>query len=391
MAWVCVLAFGGFSVPLLHKLPEILAKQGLLPAALALIFPATALGLLIWAIVATLRWWRFRGIVLALDTQPGVVGGHLRGTVHIPGGLRPEEGFSVQLTCVRRRWRRSTRGKREVDEDVVWQDQRTVDASSAFVGPTGAALPIAFRVPFEAPPSSPEPGPDVHIWRLQVSAATRGVDLASVFEVPVFRTSASSRDVTDVLAVDGAPDHEPVHAPLDPAGLAALEDSCITAALLPAGELELSFPARRNRVFALVLGLFALFWNGFVVFMAGAMSFPWSLFLLPFGAVGLLLLGFALAVALHSLRVRVRSDQVDVVHRLPGWRWTRSVRSDEIAGIAPEVRGHTNGRAVWGIRLQRRSGKPLRAGDGLRSKRDAERLAAAIREVVRGGAVRAEA
>jgi hypothetical protein len=385
MAWVGVVVVGAFSVPLLYKLPEMLAKKGQLFVAVGLMFPVATLGLLAWAVLATLRWWRFRGIVLALDTQPGVVGGHLRGTVHVPTGLELERGFRVRLSCVRRRWRRSTGGKRELDEDVVWQDQRDVDPTSAFTGPTGAALPIAFRVPFEAPPSSPEPGPDVHVWRLEVSAATRGPDLASVFEVPVFRTKASSREVTDTLPVDGPPKLEPAQGALDPAGLLTLEDSCITAALHPTGELELTFPARRNRGFALVLSLFALFWNGVVVFAGREMSFPSSLFLVPFAAVGLLLLGLALAVSLHSLRVRVRSHEVEVEHRLPGWRWAQSVPSDQLAGVTPEVRGHTNGRAEWGIRLQRRGGKPLRAGDGLRSRRDAVRIASAIREVVRSG------
>ena len=63
------------------------------------------------------------------------------------------------------------------------------------------------------------------------------------------------------------------------------------------------------------------------------------------------------------------------------------VADGKIASVGPVVRGHVNQRAIWGVQLARRDGKPVMTGDGLRAKSDAERLSAAITAILRGAHV----
>ena len=378
LAWVFATVFGGFSVPLVVKLRSIFQDQGTGPAAFAALFPLAALGMLFWAVRASLRWWRFRGIVFELGTRPGVVGGELRGTLHVPGHGRPDGDLAAQLSCLHRRVRRSG-GKRKTEEDVVWQHEVRVPLGSAFSGPTGLALPIAFQVPIECEPSSPEPGVDVHLWRLLVTARLPGIDLASTFEVPVFRTNESSAEVTESRALEAPAGSASSDGPLD-----TLDDPYASALLLPDGTLELFFPARRNLRGASLLAVFASLWNGGMYWMWTDLGGALALLLLPFAAVGALLALLTIAVAFHSTLVRVQPDGVQIQNRVFGVGGRRFVAADEIAKMLPAVRGGANGRAHWAVRLDRRSGRPAYLGDGLRSKRDAERLAAAVHQILQG-------
>lgn len=69
---------------------------------MALIFPLVGLGLLIWAISATLHARRFGHSVLLLRTVHGVIGGALAGVVTAPAKIRPRDGFRLRLVSVRR-------------------------------------------------------------------------------------------------------------------------------------------------------------------------------------------------------------------------------------------------------------------------------------------------
>lgn len=382
MVWLFAVVFGGFSVPILLKVPGLLEGKEHFGVAIALLFPLAALGLWYWAINSTLRWRRFRGIVFVLDSNPGVIGGSLRGTVHVPARLGGEGSFRLRLSCVRRQVRRSG-GKRKVSESVVWQDEHEQPLASVLAGPTGAALRVDFQIPFESEPTSPENGDDIHLWRLDAMAELSGPDLASVFEVPVFPTGQSSPDVTDSLPMDG-PNREQGFTPrsLDDESLPDLDDPKVRARLDPEGMLELFFPAGRNRAAAGFLLAFSCIWNGFIAFGAQQMSFPFALFLAPFALVGALLVGLTVLVAFHSLVVRAHGDRIDLVHRLLGIQTgTQTIQRDEIESLTPQVRGRTNGRALWGIRLARKNGRPRWAGNNL-TKPDAERLATALHRIL---------
>jgi hypothetical protein len=121
----------------------------------------------------------------------------------------------------------------------------------------GIAIPVAFTIPYDAPPASPEPSDNIILWGLEVS----GVDFHARFEVPVFRTAESSPEVTESSAASDEAEPAPV---LSSPGSPVLPGSRIVAALLPDGGVELRFPAARNPGMATALLGVTVFWNGMV-------------------------------------------------------------------------------------------------------------------------------
>ena len=149
VAWLFAVCFGGFSIPLVLRAEAIEQESGLGAMALAMLFPLAALGMLGWAVSATLRWRRFRGVCFELGTRPGVIGGRLTGTVHLGQQIAPEDGYTLRLSCVRR-----SRSGKNTSETLLWQEEKTVPRQQAGFGPSGSTVPVEFRVPIEAKPSS---------------------------------------------------------------------------------------------------------------------------------------------------------------------------------------------------------------------------------------------
>ena len=161
-------------------------------AYVALVFPAVGVGLLVWAIRNTLRFRRDGISVLELSTLPAVIGHSLIGRVRASSLLQPADGFDVSLSCVRRVT--SQTGKDDsTTETILWQEEKRV-RGELNRDPRGMAtiVPIGFQIPGDVRGSDPTVSNDYVLWRLTLSAAVPGVDYESVFEVPVFRTSAAA-------------------------------------------------------------------------------------------------------------------------------------------------------------------------------------------------------
>jgi hypothetical protein len=374
VAWLFAVCFGGFSIPLVLRAESIEQESGLGVMALAMLFPLAALGMLGWAVSATLRWRRFRGVYFELGTRPGVIGGRLSGTVHLGQQITPEDGYTLRLSCVRR----SHSGK-NTSETLVWHEEKTVPRQQAGFGPSGSTVPVEFRVPIEAEPSSQDPAelPAVH-WRLEVRASLPGADLASVFEVPVFETADSSAEVTEALSLADE------HTAQDDAPLLALEsDPRVRIRTLPEGGTELFFPAGRNRAGAFALTVFCAMWNGFILYMVGTVPGPFALALLPFALVGLLLLVLVPVAWLQTTQVRARPGQLEIARRVLGMGRTLCFPTSEIDKIAAETQGAHGRSALYAVRIHRHGLKPTSAGGDLRSKRDAQRIARALLRALR--------
>ncbi len=128
---------------------------------------------------------RYQGSVLELDTLPGVLGGRLTGWVSCDRGLPPDAEFLISLVCVHYvRRTRTTGNQRWIERTVLWRDQHRVDR------PTSLSVPVSFSVPYDLPESDPDRwARERHYWELQVTAPS--ANYAALFEVPIFRTSAS--------------------------------------------------------------------------------------------------------------------------------------------------------------------------------------------------------
>lgn len=335
-------------------------REGNRLAFIALLFPAIGLGLLAWAVRATLRYRRYGVSRFALSSCPGVVGHMLAGTVRTPSDLRPPEGFDVVLSCIRRETTGSGKS-RSTTEHLLWQEERR-----AMGGPTG--LPVAFAIPSDAHPSDPGMSDNRVLWRLQVTGDVPGVDYVAKFEVPVFRTAESDAPSTDV-------DRAAAAAALVPADYRQPAGSRIRVSTTRRGT-EIYFPPARNPGFAIGITVFTAIWTGAIALML-ALHAP-ILFPIVFGLFALILVYLLLQAWLGVTRVIAGDGQVTIAS---GWlmpQRERTIRAGEIKEVTTRIASQQGDTAYYDIVVETTAGSRVAAGRSVRDKREAEWLAATI-------------
>ena len=365
-AWVFAAFWNLVSLPGAVLGVQAALRDGNRAGFIALLFPVVGVGILVWAVRATLRRRRFGTSLLQLDTLPAVVGHTLEGTVRTPAGLRPTGGFRVLLTCLRRVTTGSGRN-RSTSESVLWQEERRVPGG-------GVGLPVAFAIPADAAPSDSRQSGDRTLWRLEVSAEVPGVDYAAVFEVPVFRTAASAVAPTDAERSVAAQSAIPADY-RQPAG------SPIEVSTTRRGT-EIYFPPGRNPGMAAGLTVFLALWLGATwatVKFGAPLIFP-----LVFGAFGLLLVVLTLDAWLGVTRVTVGDGAVTVAGGWLAERGGRTLRAAEVADVTVKIGAQAGTTPYYDLTIVTTAGKRVAAGRGVRDKREAEWLAARIKQALAG-------
>ncbi len=377
--WVFTAIWNAMSWPIVFQMDEPGA------ALFGWLFPAVGVCLFVWALRSTLRGRRFGQSHFELETHPGVVGGALRGRVHVPVAVDAENGFEVRLQCQQE----CGTGKSK-NTVVLWEETVTVPKEAAAATPLGTAIAVAFTIPSDATPSSAEPDtPNPVQWMLEAKAAVRGIDFFTRFELPVFRTAESRADVI------AAPVEPPSLAPagvLTESSLATAlrEGSRITVRALSEGGVLARFPAARNPGAALGLTAATIFWNAIVsVFVfalsdMGAMKWFGGAFISIFVVAGLFLVWATFDAWLGSVRIRARQGELEVAYRMLGLGPTRRLRAGEVERIEAEINGQAGTKTHYRLRAHRRTGRPKTLARGIPDKREAETLAALLDRAFRG-------
>ncbi len=365
LSWFFALFWNAVSLPLLWAIPAEVEK-GNQAALIGVLFPLVGVGLVVWAIRTTIHRFRFGSSEFQMDTLPGVIGGELRGTVHAKEGVSPLDGFRVKLVCVNRVTTGSGQS-RTISEHIRWQEEQTVGAGRVISMPYRTDIPVVFRIPYEVEPSSPESSDNEIVWRLEVQAAVPGVDFKARFVLPVFKTDESSPEASSEIR----------EAPLEPAQLE--ERSGVRIRPSPTGGQEILFPPARNLGVAVGVTLFTAVWSAIVVGLAYAGEL---LFFVVFGFFELLLLYAVMALWLQRTRVRVEYGRIEIRDRILGIGRTVTLDSSDVDSIRPEIRMQSGSTPYYDVRITRRSGSPVSAGRWIRSRRDAEAIAQALRSAV---------
>jgi hypothetical protein len=370
VSWIFALVWNALSLPLLFALPEELAK-GNHAILIGLLFPLFGVGMIVWAVRATLRWRRFGASIFELTQMPGVLGGKLEGTLHVGNGLAEARELNVGISCIRRRVTGSGKS-RSTHEDVLWSDEAQLSGSALLHGPKGLMLPLSLALPYDAEPSDPGLSDDRVLWRLEVSAEIPGIDYTARFEVPVFRTDESDASRTMAARSRQRGTDEGI---LDPRTLG------LPVAVHPDGGMEIVFPAGRRKAPAFITTIVGAVFGGasWLCHSQGAPAF-FSLIL----ALFTLGIGYgALHLWLGSTRLRIRSEDVVVESRLLFLRSRRVVPREEIVAVLPESGMRSGNRVWWDLRLRtvgaprgkRMRPRGVRVPAYLSEKRDADRLA----------------
>lgn len=358
-------------IPLLFILPDALAK-GDRNILIALVFPAIGLGLLAAATLKTLRNAKYGESIFQLASSSGILGGPLAGVVHSSRHIQPEDGFRLTLTCVRRVTTGSGKNRR-TREDILWQETRTVQRELMDRDFSRTAIPVMFHLPYDATPTSIAGEAAPVIWRLRAEAATPGLDYQADFEVPVFKTAASS---PDYVPDDGK--LAPYLEPPDPE-----RDLAAEKILLYPGQgsgLVAEFPAARHPGAAASLSLFLLLWIGAILLQVhfGA---PW-IFPALSALVGLFLLYGALDLWLRSVRIACGRGRLDVQSGWPGLSRNRNLSAADIERF-DILRGMQSGRTVYhDLAIRTADGKTLRIGKHIKSRTAANALAQRLNEAL---------
>jgi len=172
----------------------------------SLIVTPICLGLLAWLYVELRRYQKFGRSVLRLEEMPGRLGSRLRGVIQtgIPANPASQTSVRIVLRCIRQTVtiRRVADGDQEkdIDRDLLWQNDRRVMGRSAPDGST-LEIPFEFLIPADRPPSTPEKKDARVIWEVEVAARLPGVDFVSTFEIPVFPGSAQPSMPSDAEAL----------------------------------------------------------------------------------------------------------------------------------------------------------------------------------------------
>ena len=364
-AWAFTALWNLISIPSAVLAVQDALEKGNRLALIALLFPLVGLGLLVWALRATARYRRYGVSTLELAEVPAPVGHALEGLVRTPRELRPADGFQVTLSCIRRATRGSGKN-RSTSETTLWQETRRVPA-------TGVGVPIAFPIPADAVPSDPARGGDRVVWRLDVSAEVPGVDYASSFEVPVFRTAASDEPRTPAESAVAS-------AYAVQADYRQPSASRIAVTTTRRGT-EIYYPRGRNPGFALGLTAFGALWGG-AVWLTVALHAP-LIFPIVFGSFGLLLAVAVLDAWLTVTRVTVGDGRVSVANGWLGANREKSLPTAEVADVTTKIGAQAGTRMYYDVMLVTTGGKRVAAGRGIRDKREAEWLAATIKAALR--------
>jgi hypothetical protein len=346
-------------------------QEGKPAALLALLFPLVGIGLLVWAVLSTLRYRKYGVSRLELSTVPGVVGRVLIGTVRAPAGMQPDDGFQVTLSCVRR----VTTGSEDksTSESILWQDVRRIMGEPTR---TAAAMethiPVAFRLPADAKACDDTNSNNRVLWRLQLSASVPGVDYESRFEVPVFRTSASDQPLS-------SDEEQLTKDPLAEAPYQQPADSRIVVTSNRRGT-EVMFPAARNPGAATSLTSFLLLWLACIalqVYFRAPIVFP-----IITGLFGVLILIGVLDLWFEVSRVTVDGGTVTWAagYLFPGRE--RTLVASEIADVTASIGMQAGATVYYDVTVVRQNGKKVKVGRAVRDKREAEWLALTIKNAL---------
>lgn len=263
---------------------------------LVLLFPLVGLGMVVMTVIYYRREKTFGDSKLVLEQTPLVIGGRNSGKIIINGELKEQE-VMLTLSCQRVTRRRSG-NKTHTTTKILWQDDQRLSVeqhqSQQF------AVDFEVKIPEGWPESSDSNVNNKVEWILKVEQKQKGPDLQLMFELPAFvvahriEVEALEEDLFSEQASDDT-------APSKGGDWRYLD---IIESFSNYGK-EYYFKPFRHKALGITTLLFGLifFSIGLGIFIADTSY----LFLITFGAVGLLLFFIGVHVLLFRSHIVVSS------------------------------------------------------------------------------------
>lgn len=328
------------------------------------IFLMIGIGLAIATGYLWLRRWKWGVSEFEMATVPGVLGGPLAGVVHVPRPIKTDSGIKIRLVC-----EQSVSDGDSKKTETLWEEERMITRDLT-IGGVRTLIPVEFVTPYDLPDSNAD---DV-TWKLTASAKTSGVNYEAEFEVPVFKTAASSSTPTSA-AVEASD----LFAPLALATIAA--DS--------SARLEEDFPDRKTLVFpmarhvglAIFSTIFTLGWTSVCVWLLQSDA-PWFVAWI-FSAISAVVLPFLIAPVFESSRLEFSARGVTATRRIAGFGKEQRFSPEQIESVDAVKSGMAYGNTTyWNVELRDRQGKRHKLATAIPRRQLAERLAEEIAAAV---------
>ena len=370
--WGFAILWNIISTPLVFFLPEEIVENGNYAALLGLLFPLVGIGLIVAAIRKTIQRGKFGDCEFHMERVPGILGGDVTGTIRFPRGVKGAEAVSVRLSCIRMVRQRSGKST-STSEDVRWQsDQSVVRLSPTGDGTAQTAL-VRFRVPFDAMPTGEITENTWVVWKLEANADVPGVDFATSFEIPVFKTLFSSPDVTEESLRSEAVSSLPTPA-------LAADKSAFTAVPGAGGGMEFILGAREGLSSSFSTIVIACVFLGIAVGLVYAGA-PF-IFGLVFGAFGVLILFAFLFGVFGESRIIVEDGHVSIRNSLFGFMTGKRLLCSSITKIGVKGSVQSGSGGPYSITFTQGDGKTTSPFQSLKERRDADRLAEEVRKTM---------
>ncbi len=375
-AWVVCIACNMVLIPVAASIPQLVRAND---PRVFLVGGSCLIGVIpfVYALRASLRHRRFGDTYLQLDSLPVTPDGQLTARIHLKLDTDASHGIDLRLSCVRRTITGSGNDRTTV-QTVLWQTDKNVPSGAIGMDPLGRTIPVEFAIPADAYVTDHDIPSDQVLWLLHAYADVPGVDYKDDFELPVFRTSAStseagadssSRNSGFASRFSSDAETSPITAPENPKVIISSQ----------AGGTEFYFHAFRSPARALFLVVFTAVWSGVVYFLFRS-SAPW-LFALVFGAFDLLLIFAVFHSVLGTARIRVGNGEIVSVTRVLGVGRTKRFQVSEIDAIVP-VTGGQQGSNPWSttyaIRLRTKDGRRVTLADEIDSRQEARWIVSQI-------------
>jgi hypothetical protein len=380
--WVLAIFCNMITLPFLFRIVPQLLRQGDPRVILVLIFNLVGAILIVSAARATIRRNRFGDTYFEFNSLPFSPGDRIGGRIHLKLDSRAEHGVDVRLSCIRRVVSGSG-DSRTTNQIVLWQADQNVPAGAIGPGPLGRAIPVDFSIPAESLQTDHDNLSDQVVWLLHAQADVPGVDFSDDFEIPVFKTAASTARANDA--------ESPASSRVDASGFASAgsssEDSGAVAQ--PArtkvivgmhdGGTEFYFPALRNPGRGFLLFAVMVIWSAlvYVLYHSRAPFF----FTIIFGLSDLFVIAGFLHVALGSARIGVTSGEILSRTGIFGIGATKRIPVSNVDSIVPVLsaqQGGTSGNAYYAIRLRTKDGRKLALADEIDSRQEARWIVSQI-------------
>jgi len=331
------------------------------PIAVIGFFALAGLLVVSLAAMATVNAARFRGTDLALESNPGVLGGRITGALRVPQRVLRFEPLQFRVSL----WRRY----RKKSDDLLWETIEPVGRPMAGASDM-TTLPFSIRLPYDGEETTSPGGLPDFYWQLELRSAKGSV----AFDVPVARTSQSSAEQTKAVlrpSVSRAP-----------AAATAKIDRKLNS-------VDVAFPLPtwvwKWYTFVVIATVAAVAVANVILQRMSADGMPESVRAMTYLAIGIVALFLGafplLSLALSVRRVRADRAGVEIGYALPA-RGPSRLNHDALKDVVTE---YSNSSRKYSVDFVRADGKPVIGTVILvETKEEAEWIASELRRAIFG-------